>query len=124
MMGGAGMGNRSTQQSVFTPKENLAGFLNYLQQAYPVVDFPPTHDPVWKELIFRIGSDPELGIFLSWDFNIQEALEDVTMIDLDTERVCVDVGDPYGKAVERCFPEALRRMADIASMVDGFLQFT
>jgi hypothetical protein len=118
------MGNVSTQQRIFTPKEALVGLLDYIQQAYPVRDFPPAHDPIWEELVFRIASDPELGVFLSWDFNIKEALDDVTMIDVDTQRICVDVGDPYGKSLERCFPEDVRRMAEIASMVEDFLQFT
>jgi hypothetical protein len=124
LMGGASMGSISTQQSVFTSKATLAGLLDYLQQAYPVRDFPPAHDSIWEELVFRIASDEELGTFLSWNFNIKEALDDVTMINLETERIYVDARDGYAKTFERCFPEVLRRMADISFMVENFLQFT
>lgn len=118
------MGSGLVQQKMFTPGEILVGLLRYIQLAYPVKDFPPARNAAWEVLVIRIASDPEVSNFLSWDFDIPSVLDDVTMIDLATERIFVNVEDNYGRSLEACFPAAVRRMAEIAFQMEDFLEFS
>ena len=106
-----------------TPGDALVAIMGCIQHDHPVPDFPPAHHPVWQQVVFRISQDPGLEGFLSWDFDIESVLDDVTIMDPKTERIRVDPNDSRGLVLAHSCPAAAQRIFKIADETRDFIQF-
>lgn len=112
------------RQGIFKPAETLGGLLYYIQTSYPVRDFPPSYDIIWEEVVFSIASDPELGLFLSYYIDAVDILDEITLLDWETQRISIDLRDVWHGTLGRCFPDAAQRMFEIVLGMEGFIEFS
>jgi hypothetical protein len=112
------------QQNRLKPGEFLVGVMYYIQLTSPVRTFPPSNDPAWELFINYLANEPGLGISISPNLNIESLLDDVTMIDMETNRIFIDPRDAPRIVLDGRFRRVAQRIYKIALETRGLIEFS
>ncbi|HUC01563.1 MAG TPA: hypothetical protein VMA75_01500 [Candidatus Paceibacterota bacterium] len=99
------------------------GLLCYIQQCFPVADFPPTDHPAYRELAHAMRFDDEFQGSFQGNFNLKAALDKAAEVDLKTKRIRMRPGGVEGRFLGERFPSLAHSLFRLALEIRGLVTF-